>query len=522
MRGKKKKGSAIGNNNNSNKNNTIVEEEDKEEEISDLKQENYGKTVSINSKRVIRKTSMHILEKRKKSIDDVCRLAYVYVLLKYFFDNNSNTKILNEKFYLQDNILNITESLIGQILWVFDKKEKKLYGSRIVELESYNGVNDKASHAYNNKRTNRNFSMFERGGISYVYLCYGIHNCLNIVTNVENVPDAILVRSLEPLYSIENCIFNKYQNIYEHFSFSKNMSTSCKLSTMETSSNEILKKGREKDMNTLNEKNYLMNIQKLQDIFKMVNKKKLEKLCSGPGCVTKCLGITKHDDRENFYINEFHHMEKKQKDQFCIKGEKGNDNSNKNGCEGSDKNGCENSNQNGNKIDGQNIVTRPIQNSSDLKSKYFDNKKLLTMNGRSEKNSASTYNINYNEANKGINMENQGMPYENINSNYYFSSNINYIHKSRFFVSICPTINEIINFYEKLIDEEKKQESFIKNVYNEYKTFLLEYFDYMKWHKDKWVIQKDKRIGVNYAEEAALYEYRFLLKNHPSVSVLPK
>lgn len=73
----------------------------------------------------------------------------------------------------------------------------------IVETEAYNGVIDKASHAYGGKRTKRTETMYHQGGVSYIYLCYGIHHLFNVVTNVRDVPHAILIRAIEPLEGID-------------------------------------------------------------------------------------------------------------------------------------------------------------------------------------------------------------------------------------------------------------------------------------------------------------------------------
>lgn len=73
----------------------------------------------------------------------------------------------------------------------------------IVETEAYRGPEDRASHAYNNRRTKRTETMFLEGGRSYVYLCYGVHHLLNIVTNCEGVPHAILIRALWPTIGLE-------------------------------------------------------------------------------------------------------------------------------------------------------------------------------------------------------------------------------------------------------------------------------------------------------------------------------
>jgi len=69
----------------------------------------------------------------------------------------------------------------------------------IVETEAYFGVLDKASHAYGGRRTNRTETLYSHGGVSYVYLCYGIHHLFNVVTSVKDEPHAVLIRAVEPL-----------------------------------------------------------------------------------------------------------------------------------------------------------------------------------------------------------------------------------------------------------------------------------------------------------------------------------
>ena len=68
--------------------------------------------------------------------------------------------------------------------------------ARIVETEAYCGEGDTACHAHCGK-TERNAPMYEAGGIAYIYLCYGMHNLLNVVTGKKDYPEAVLIRGIE-------------------------------------------------------------------------------------------------------------------------------------------------------------------------------------------------------------------------------------------------------------------------------------------------------------------------------------
>lgn len=108
---------------------------------------------------------------------------------------------LTRDFYLRDDVVQISKDLLGKYL--FTKIDGKVTAGIITETEAYAGATDKASHAYKNRRTNRTEIMFAQGGLSYVYLCYGIHHLFNIVTNVKDIPHAVLIRAIKPMEGID-------------------------------------------------------------------------------------------------------------------------------------------------------------------------------------------------------------------------------------------------------------------------------------------------------------------------------
>ena len=109
-------------------------------------------------------------------------------------------------FYQRASVLQIAKELLGKILvtkWDGPDGYRDETSGRIVEVEAYNGIIDKASHASGGRRTNRNEVMYGEGGVSYVYLCYGIHHLFNVVTNRRETPHAILIRALEPIKGVD-------------------------------------------------------------------------------------------------------------------------------------------------------------------------------------------------------------------------------------------------------------------------------------------------------------------------------
>ncbi|MBD0331977.1 MAG: DNA-3-methyladenine glycosylase [Chitinophagaceae bacterium] len=109
-------------------------------------------------------------------------------------------KKLPLSFYLRDDVLKITRELLGKIL--VTNWNDEFTSGRIVEAEAYEGPHDRASHASKGK-TKRTEVIFGEGGRAYVYLCYGIHQMFNIVTNKTDAPHAILIRAVEPLKGID-------------------------------------------------------------------------------------------------------------------------------------------------------------------------------------------------------------------------------------------------------------------------------------------------------------------------------
>jgi DNA-3-methyladenine glycosylase len=102
---------------------------------------------------------------------------------------------LPNSFYQRQNVTTIAKELIGKVL--VTNVNNKLTSGIIVETEAYS-YKERGCHAFKGM-TPRNKVMFEEGGVTYVYLCYGIHHLFNVVTNQKDKADAVLIRALEPL-----------------------------------------------------------------------------------------------------------------------------------------------------------------------------------------------------------------------------------------------------------------------------------------------------------------------------------
>ncbi len=100
---------------------------------------------------------------------------------------------LKQDFYLRPTP-EVAEGLIGKFL--VHQCQGKIYQAPIIETEAYAGFSDLACHG-SKRMTERNKVMFKRGGIVYVYLIYGLYHCLNLVTEKEGYPSAVLIRALD-------------------------------------------------------------------------------------------------------------------------------------------------------------------------------------------------------------------------------------------------------------------------------------------------------------------------------------
>lgn len=126
----------------------------------------------------------------------------------------ASLKMLNENFYARKDVVKIAKELLGKIIVTcFDEQ---LTAARITETEAYNGAVDKASHAYNNRRTKRTEIMYANGGTAYVYLCYGIHHLFNVVTNIKDEPHAILIRAAEPIIGIDVMLMRTNKKVLDN------------------------------------------------------------------------------------------------------------------------------------------------------------------------------------------------------------------------------------------------------------------------------------------------------------------
>jgi DNA-3-methyladenine glycosylase len=104
--------------------------------------------------------------------------------------------------YTRADVVAVARRLLGSLL-VAPARDGRRVSGIIVETEAYRGPEDRASHAYGGRRTRRTETMYAPGGTAYVYFVYGMYHQFNVVTNVAEVPHAVLVRALEPVEGVE-------------------------------------------------------------------------------------------------------------------------------------------------------------------------------------------------------------------------------------------------------------------------------------------------------------------------------
>lgn len=116
---------------------------------------------------------------------------------------------LPTKFYRRE-LLDVAKDLLGKTF--VRKINKKTLAGVIVEVEAYDGRTDKAAHSYGGINE-RNKTMFEQGGVLYVYFIYGIHYCCNVVTGKKGIGSGVLIRGMQPAVGINTMIKNRFGNI---------------------------------------------------------------------------------------------------------------------------------------------------------------------------------------------------------------------------------------------------------------------------------------------------------------------
>lgn len=109
-------------------------------------------------------------------------------------------KKLDREFY-QRNALEVGKDLLGLVL--VHESEDGIVKGKIVEVEAYMGKVDRAAHSYKDNPKGRTRIQYGEGGYAYIYMIYGMHYCMNVVTNHKDIPEAILIRGIEPLEGID-------------------------------------------------------------------------------------------------------------------------------------------------------------------------------------------------------------------------------------------------------------------------------------------------------------------------------
>jgi DNA-3-methyladenine glycosylase len=121
---------------------------------------------------------------------------------------------IKREFFARSTEL-VAKELLGKFL-LRETRKGRMVG-RITEVEAYLGPDDKASHSYNYKKTKRTNTMYMKPGTLYIYLIYGMYYCLNVITEPEGIPCAVLIRNVFPIEGIELMIENRKVKIGKNF-----------------------------------------------------------------------------------------------------------------------------------------------------------------------------------------------------------------------------------------------------------------------------------------------------------------
>lgn len=126
--------------------------------------------------------------------------------------------VLDKEFYKQ-GALTLAKELLGKV--IVRTVDNVTLRARIVETEAYIGEIDKASHAYNGRRTERTEPLFREGGIAYVFFIYGKYYCFNVISGSEDKGEGVLIRALEPLNEFDYLAKKRFNQSYEELSQAK-------------------------------------------------------------------------------------------------------------------------------------------------------------------------------------------------------------------------------------------------------------------------------------------------------------
>jgi DNA-3-methyladenine glycosylase len=121
-------------------------------------------------------------------------------------------ELISPAFYMSEDVVSVASALLGKI--IVTEIDGETTGGLIVETEAYRGPDDRGSHSFGGRYTERTKTMYETGGTVYVYICYGMHPMFNIVTGLVGQGHAVLIRAIQPLIGVD--VMSKRRGISMH------------------------------------------------------------------------------------------------------------------------------------------------------------------------------------------------------------------------------------------------------------------------------------------------------------------